>query len=240
MNKLDEESKAHVKNVISTGRHAAHLMCNPEQVRPLDDNELDAEWKRVEAGGPAPSGPVKPLEGYAAQRLQGIEPWRRVDATDAAREAIAQNAEVAPDLGISDILKGRPSGDGPPALSTASATYQDVTREALQGHKTVAAEAGAPAFLRKAFSLCERDDAAVDLHHLNTLQKVSTAFTSSQSLASAIRRPSAMWYAPACLPMGTCLHPGLALRLHVLLDAANFPVQDLSRITCALSHLWWT
>ena len=179
MKKLDEESRAHVKNVIATGRHAAHLMCNPEQVRPLDEAAIEEEWKRAqeaeEAGVPVQP---KPFEGYARQRLESLDPWKRIDATGAANEAIARNAETAPEdasTGIADILKGRASDSGPPMLSNASTTFQDVTQEALQGHKTVAAEAGAPAFLRRAFSLCERDDAAVDLQHLNTLQKVSQA-----------------------------------------------------------------
>ena len=55
----------------------------------------------------------------------------------------------------------------------AATAFQDVTSEALGGHKTIASEAEPPVYLKKAFSLCEREDHAVDLGHLSTLQKVS-------------------------------------------------------------------
>ncbi len=194
MNKLDEESKAHVKNVISTGRHAAHLMCNPEKVRPLDEtnDEQNALWQQAEAEAKS-SQPFKPLQltNHARDRLQQLDPFMRVDASDAAQEAIRSSAATTPadaagsiPESIPDILKGRGTESGPPVLSNASTTFQDVTQEALQGHKTVAGEAGAPAFLRRAFSLCERDDAAVDLQHLTTLQKVRACPQPSFNLAA--------------------------------------------------------
>ena len=167
--KLDEESRANVYKIIDTGKHAAKLMCNPETSQPLggsaalrhDDTNTDLKQMQF---------PYATWNG-----VQHLDPYARVEASQLAAEAIAQNAATAPQdasAGIADILKGRGGEGGPPQLSNASSTYQHVTAEALQGHKTVAAEQGAPAFLRRAFSLCERDDADVDLQHLNTLQKV--------------------------------------------------------------------
>ncbi len=58
-------------------------------------------------------------------------------------------------------------------LRSASQAFQEVTKEALQEHKTVAGESKAPSTLCRAFSICEKDDCAVDLSHLTTLQKVA-------------------------------------------------------------------
>ncbi|KAK9866652.1 hypothetical protein WJX84_004627 [Apatococcus fuscideae] len=179
--KLDEESRARVYAVRDMGKNAAALMCNPETNRPLDGPSPAAAPAQGEPPDPQPYQG----DGYhfgtgtttAWSRVSAMEPtYGRVDASRLAAEAVARNAESAPadaSGGIADILRGPRGGEsGPPKLSNASTMYQNVTQEALQGHKTVAGEAGAPPFLRKAFSLCERDDAPVDLAHLNTLQKV--------------------------------------------------------------------
>lgn len=167
--KLDEESRANVYKIIDTGKHAAKLMCNPETAQPLKD-PIAQDYADMPTDMRQMQFPFASVDG-----IHHAEPFARVDASELAAQAIAQNAATAPQdasAGIANILKGRGGEGGPPQLSNASSTYQHVTAEALQGHKTVAGEQGAPAFLRRAFSLCERDDAAVDLQHLNTLQKV--------------------------------------------------------------------
>ncbi|KAK9842880.1 hypothetical protein WJX74_003838 [Apatococcus lobatus] len=180
--KLDEESRANVYKIIDTGKHAAKLRCNPETSQPLADpcahdyDNMTTDLKQMQFPYATHNG------------VQQLDPFARVDASQLAAEAIAQNAATAPldaSAGIADILKGRGGEGGPPQLSNASSTYQHVTAEALRGHKTVAAEQGAPAFLRRAFSLCERDDAAVDLAHLNTLQKVLVIGKLSQAVVVA-------------------------------------------------------
>lgn len=62
------------------------------------------------------------------------------------------------------------------AAKRAGEAYGKVVEEATAGINTgLAAGDGAPAFLVRAFSLAEREDALVDLEHLTTLEKVRAA-----------------------------------------------------------------
>ena len=185
LNKLDEESRAHFKSVVSTGKHAANVMSKLGKILPLGLDETMTEADQSsERSAQAPSSPfsadaAQNHQGHAQQQPLGPDPSQSMqsdDAADIASEAITQNAEAASAEAfdsIPDILKGGANAKHKSFSPRPSSVFQDVTQEALQGHKTVAAGAGTPAFLRRAFSLCERDDAAVDLEHLTTLQKVS-------------------------------------------------------------------
>ena len=176
--KLDEESQARIYAIRDMGKAAANLLCNPETTRPLDD---PAPAPPADQGEPPDAARQNQGNGHhqdpeaaaAWGRVGAMEAYSRVDASALAGEAIARNAESAPihaSNGIADILmgpKGRQGVSGE-AVQCFHHLPECHRGEALQGHKTVAGEGATPAFLRKAFSLCERDDAAVDLAHLNT------------------------------------------------------------------------
>ena len=167
--KLDEESQANVCKIMGTGKHAAVPLqksaAREPREQPLSQEPADQPTDLRQMEFP-----------YATQStIQQLDPFARANASHLADEAPVQDDGASAEgdqAGIANILKGRGRQRRPPQLSNASLAYQHVTDEALQEHKTVAADADAPAFLRKAFCLCERDDAAVDLQHLSTLQKV--------------------------------------------------------------------
>jgi hypothetical protein len=57
-------------------------------------------------------------------------------------------------------------------MDRAGSAYRKVVEEATGGINTgLAVDDGAPAFMARAFSLAEREDALFDLRHLTTLEK---------------------------------------------------------------------
>jgi hypothetical protein len=72
-------------------------------------------------------------------------------------------------------------------MARAGSAYRKVVEEATGGINTgLAVNDGAPAFMARAFSLAEREDALFDLRHLTTLEKVCLPLRASSKYCTFI------------------------------------------------------
>ncbi len=89
-----------------------------------------------------------------------------------AKRSVGTHVSVNGRGGLKDIAQGTCASE---SLKAADEAFQEATDEALQEHKTVAGNTRPHAPLQKGFSICEKDNYAVDSSNLTTLQKVKTS-----------------------------------------------------------------